>query len=256
MDTIHFLGYVFPSSIKINLKDMPSIEWNEPAKNIQESYQIAVIDSKVDITCSTNRYDESKLFDQYMRAYDLVRAAIDIFAFANGYGLTVILDSEIKPDGTPSSLFFEDPSLPPLVTAFNLDPANMDSSSYNSMFRMIVGEPPVFMALNDLIVAITMPHHAPVNCGRAMDGIRYLIAPGVDRKQGWLQMRQSLNVDQSYLSHVTNTSTRPRHGDRTYIPGSVIRPVVQRSWIIMNRFLEFRKGGNRPLPISKFPLLS
>jgi hypothetical protein len=255
LDTIHFLGQVFPGAVKISLKDMPLIEWKEPP-NVAESYQIAVVDSKIDVTCVTNRYSEEKLFDQYMRAYDLVRAAVDIFAFTHGYGLMVVLNEQIKPDGTKADLFFEDKALPPLATAFNLDPKNTDSSSYGVMFNMIISEPASFMALNDLIMAITVPHFAPVNCARAIEGVRHLIAPGVDRKQGWKVMRQNLNVQQSYLTQVTDTSTAPRHGDRTYIPGSVVQPIIKRSWIIMNRFLEFRKRGNQPLPIVDFPLLS
>jgi hypothetical protein len=112
------------------------------------------------------------------------------------------------------------------------------------------------MALNDLIISVTLPHHAAVNCARAIDGIRNLMVPaGGDRKQSWLLMRQNLNVAESYLTFLTNVSIAPRHGDRTHIPGSVVTETVERSWIIMDRFLEFRKRGNCPLPIDRFPLL-
>jgi transposase-like protein len=37
---------------------------------------------------------------------------------------------------------------------------------------------------------------------------------------------------------ISDTSTSPRHGDRTPIPRATIEEVLQKSWVIMNRFLE------------------
>jgi hypothetical protein len=34
-----------------------------------------------------------------------------------------------------------------------------------------------------------------------------------------------------------------------------IHGTIKRSWIVMNRFLEFKKRGDEALPLSDFPLL-
>jgi hypothetical protein len=189
-----------------------------------------------------------------MRAIDLARAAIDIFCFANGWGLTVWIDTFIKPDGAEQFLLAQMPQLAPLCTAFNLAPSG---GKIEDVWRIVVGEPAIFMALNDLIAGITWPHYAPVNCARAIEGIRNMITPlGTDRKQGWPLMRANLNIEQGYLSFITDQSTGPRHGDRAFIPGTEVNKTVERSWIVMDRFLEFRKRGNQPLPLVEFPMLT
>jgi hypothetical protein len=68
-------------------------------------------------------------------------------------------------------------------------------------------------------------------------------------------MRDSLNIDQPYLEFITEHSKGPRHGDVKGSTFSATRETIKRSWIVMNRFLEFRKRGNRPLSLSEFPLL-
>jgi hypothetical protein len=58
----------------------------------------------------------------------------------------------------------------------------------------------------------------------------------------------------------TNTRTTiataakgPRHGDVTTTTFSANRETIRRSWIVMNRFLEFKKRGNQRLSLSEFP---
>jgi len=68
-------------------------------------------------------------------------------------------------------------------------------------------------------------------------------------------MRDNLNVSQQFLEFITDHSIGPRHGDVLDIPFSIINELIRRSWIVMNRFLEFKKRGDQKLPSSDFPLL-
>jgi hypothetical protein len=112
------------------------------------------------------------------------------------------------------------------------------------------------MALNDLIVSITLPHQASVNCARDVEGLRVLMVPATDRKQAWPIFQTNLNIDRAYREFVTDVSTGPRHGDRTWIPGTTVTEATKRAWIILNRFLEYRKRANQALPLADFPLLT
>jgi len=132
-------------------------------------------------------------------------------------------------------------------------PPNPD---FDKVLNTVLTEPSVFMALNDLITAISLPHHSSVTCARAIERLRHLVAPGTPRKDSWESLRQNLNIDRKYLEFVTVHSTGPRHGDPEHIPGTITTEVTQRAWKIMNRFLEFRKRGNVPLQLSEFPLLT
>ena len=125
------------------------------------------------------------------------------------------------------------------------------------MWDLVVTDPALFQALDDLIVSITLPHHSTVNCARAIEGLRHLIAaPDATVSQAWEQMRNALQLDRSFLQLITDTSAAPRHGNRIHISGSITTEIVRRSWLIMDRFLEYRKRGNTPLPATDFPTLT
>lgn len=79
---------------------------------------------------------------------------------------------------------------------------------------------------------------------------------GQEKKQGWSAMRQNLNIDVGYLSFITDESKGPRHGNRTGIKQTAFREVIRRSWSIMDRFLEYKKRGDKQLPLADFPLLT
>jgi hypothetical protein len=255
MPSLHFLGHVLPPIFKLQIKGLPEIQYQEQSMTIK--FKIAVTDSEVDVQVDIDPYDHGSQFSMiYTRAFDLTRAAVDCWSFANGKGLTVFIDRFIDANGNESTIAPEAVNVGTFFTAFNLHPNYTGPDNYEAMVKLFVVEPGAFMALNDLILAITMPHHAPVNCARAVEGLRTLMVPkGTDRKQAWPLMRNNLNVEADYVLFVTDLSKAPRHGDRTFIDGTKVNETVARSWIIMNRFLEFRKRGNLPLPLADFPLL-
>jgi hypothetical protein len=101
---------------------------------------------------------------------------------------------------------------------------------------MVLQNPTLFMALNELILAITLPHVSSVNCARAMERLKHLIAPqGATDKEAWRKMRDTLRIDESYLKYITRYSVGPRHGSPVHVPGTVTTEVTRRAWIIMNR---------------------
>jgi hypothetical protein len=252
--TVTFIGRVLPSTVNFSFTKIPSVQWEDTEQAVKMSFAIAIQNSSILIVCELDRYSDSYLGHLHMRALDLARGVIDLACFATGYGATVILDSFIKPDGAESLLRFEDTRLASLCTAFRLGPA--PNPDLDMVLKIVLTEPPLFMALNDLIVSITLPHHASINCARALGGIRNMIAPNLPVKQSWEALRNTLNLSRDYLELITDTSAAPRHGDRAHIPGPVVMEISKRSWIIMDRFLEFRKRGNQPLPAIEFPVLS
>ncbi|MFZ0632431.1 MAG: hypothetical protein WA399_14170 [Acidobacteriaceae bacterium] len=254
--TVFFLGRVLreTDALKITIRDLPSAHWEEVSIGLVMDFSVKIENSKVAVECQVNRYQPTDLPYLHVRAFDLARAAVDILAFSRGWGLTVWIDSFTDPSGVETPLLCQMPQLAALCTAFDLTPG---TGNTDDVWRLVVSEPALFMALNDLIASIALPHHAPVNCARAIDGIlRMMIPAGSDPKKSWPFMHQNLNVDRKYLEYITDQSTGPRHGDRSHIPGPDVNITVERSWNVMNRFLEFRKRGNQPLPLAVFPLLA
>jgi hypothetical protein len=250
MPTVHFLGKVFPEALQMSVDHTPIIKWEEAEIGLTMEFSCHIVKSRIDVECKLNRFTVEDFVPIYMRALDLCRASVDVVAFAKGWGLTVYLDTFVDPNGMESVIVFKDDRLPPLCTALTL------TEGFDKIHNLVLGEPALFMALNDLIVAITLPHVAPVNCARAMERLRHLIAsPGSSDKNAWQQMRAALQIDERYLRFITKHSADARHGRPVRIPGAVTNEVIRRGWIIMNRYFEYRKREQSSLPENDFPLL-
>lgn len=250
MPVIHLLGQVLPEPVKISVGHGPTIKWESPDIALVMEFKNHIKDSKIDVECTLNRWGHDTLVPVYMRALDLCRASVDVVAFSIGYGLSVQLHTLVDPSGKTSDIVFSDPALPPLCTAYSL------SAGFDEVHSMVLSEPTLFMAFNDLIAAITLPHKAPVNCARAMDRLKHLITPSNQNKDkaAWEAMRSALRIDETYLKFITDSSTAPRHGRPDHVSGAITTEVTVRAWTVMNRYLEYRKSGG-VLP-SALPVLT
>jgi len=251
MAKISFLGKVLPDVFLVT-SSLPTVTFNSPDTGVKVQLDIKILDSAITIDCEIDNYKPSDLVYIYIRAFDLVRAAVNIFAFAKGTGFTVIIDKCIDDKGAVTSYVPIDNSLTSLCTAIDIN----SPTGYDEAFKLIGLDPNLFMALDDLIVSITLPHHSAVNCARAIEGIRQMIEPDNSGKPKWDKMHSALKTTKKYVDLITDSSKFPRHGNRIRIEGDVTQEIVKRSWIIMNRFLEYRKRGNTPLPELEFPILT
>ncbi len=253
MPKVTFFGKVLPEAIKISMQ-APELTWKWQQANLDLVFRVRIDNSVVTVECETQKYETAYLAEFHKRASDLARASANLAAFASGQGIIVMLDRFVDPDGRDSSMIFPDPSLPPLCTAFGLEPARQ--ADFAAIFNKVLAEPALFIALNDLIAAITIHHCAPVNCGRVIESIRRMIAPTLDGSAAWQAMHQALNVSRPYQEWISKQSTGPRHADPAFVPGTTLGEIIRRTWAIMNRFLEYRKRGNQPLTAPDFPELN
>lgn len=161
MPTIHFIGRVVPSSLDITISDLPKVDYRSAKSGLEAHVVLTINNSSVDVACSTNRYTSDDLELIHKVAFDLARAAVDVIAFSTGYALTVVFDKFIDPGGVESLFFVSNPSVAPLCTAYL--PTSKDSpSSLGAITSIVFREPPLFMALDDLIGAISL-HHLSFN---------------------------------------------------------------------------------------------
>jgi hypothetical protein len=257
MPIVRFVGRVLPFVVKVSFTDVPEATWEETGIGITMKFRIRVEQSIVNVECEVNEYREDYLPMFHMRAFDLARACVDVAVFNTGFGLTVAFDTFIRPDGVPTALFFTNPALPEICTASKMNPQTQeDREELGKILRIVMQEPPLFMALNDLTQAISIPHHGPTNAGRILDGLRKIVAPDLEPRNGWPIFRDIVRADEQYLALIMEHAKNTRHGDRTYIDGETTMEIVKRAWTIMNRFLEYRKSGNLPLSPEIFPTLN
>jgi hypothetical protein len=233
-----------------------SVRWEEdigdPVKLILDA-SISINKAIIEIVCESNLFGTDN-YDGHvdMKANYLAKSVINCYGFAKGMYLRAVLESVVKPNGTKYNIQADRANLEPLATAFHTD--SDGSIDINQVLPTILKNPAVFMALKDIVEAIPA-YESLVNCARSIEGIRQAMAPTSDRKVGWKMLRDNLNLSQDFLGFVTDSSIRPRHGDPLDIPFSVINESIRRSWMVMNRFLEFKKRGDQNLPLSEFPFL-
>jgi len=258
MKKISFLGKIFPSGFPVTFPPLTFQNVNV------ESGVINIINVKIEsnavrIDCEINKYTHSDLVFIHKRVFDTVKSAINIWAFATGIGYSLIIDEVIDEYGVKTWFAPHDERLSKLCTVLDKN----EGIGYD-LLNIVCCDPRVFIALDELITSITVPHVMSVNFARAVEGIRQIIQPNkiVRNKKGeeqeeaqWGEMHKALNTSVSYVKLITDNSKKWRHGNRVFIGGEITTEVGIRSWIIMNRFLEYLKRGKIPLPIHEFPLL-
>jgi hypothetical protein len=257
MPTIHFLGKIVPSNhLSATMWELPEIQYRLLDLDLQGGVKVRVQGSTVDVKCVMNRYDLDLRRQVRKLAYDLARTAVNLVCFSTGLHLSVFFDSFIDPDGNQTPYVIHDRSLAALCTSYVLGETGT-STALDSVLQFVLADPQVFLALDDLITATGHHHLLTINSARAIEGLRHAMCGFIaEKSQQWTVFRANLNLSKDYLQLITDSSTSGRHGEGKFIPGNVTEEIMKRSWTIMNRFLEFKKRGSLPLPVSEFPLLS
>ena len=175
-----------------------------------------------------------------------------------GVGFTVTWDTIKRPDGVSEPIAKYNPELGALCKSYKFPPQHsIDSKEFMRVVNIVTAEPNLMGAMMDVADTLANFHQTPTNCGRALDGIKKSIAPGLEPGAGWGVLQSLLRISKPYREYITKRSTDPRHGDRTVdIPPNEISEILRRTWKILDRYIEFRKRGGQPLPENEFPELT
>lgn len=75
--------------------------------------------------------------------------------------------------------------------------------NYNTLYQIVLSDPQLFIALNDLIACLIYPHHSSINSARVIERIKNLIAPSdATPIVAWSCLREKLNVEECYLNQL------------------------------------------------------
>jgi hypothetical protein len=257
MPTVHFLGKIIPSNhYKTTMRDLPGVKYRSQESDLECEATPEIQDSEIDVRCIVNRFDSDVREQVHKLAYDVARATVNFVCFSTGLHLSVNFDEFIGPDGQRSAFIIHHPNLAALCTSYSLGAVG-PATDLGTVMQYVLSDPRVFLALDDLITATGHHHLLTVNSARAIEGLRHAMGGSIaDRNKQWELFRTNLNLSKNYLALITDSSTSGRHGEGKFIPGEVTEKIIDRSWIIMNRFFEFKKRKDQPLPLSEFPLLS
>jgi hypothetical protein len=259
MDTIIFRGRVItpkdtPLTFTTDFRADAIYEAGTPLDGLEAQFEFSIINSLVEIRCHVNRISDTDYEALLLSAFELTRSSVDLMAFSTGHGMTLILDKAFYPDGRELDIYHDDPSLPPLCTAYRINESN---GNINDVLLIVTLDRQVMLALNDLTSTMEVPMRIPANCFRAIEAIKQAISRAGRPPKRYSLLRDALNVDDTYINPVEEESKGPRHGDYHRPPVVPLSDaeIRQRAWRVMNRFLEFRKRGNLPLTSPEFDLL-
>jgi hypothetical protein len=257
MPTIHFLGKIAPSGYRTSITNLPGINFKSAEIGVEFDLAIQVHDSIIDVECKGERLEEPDIFNHAFKVvYDMARTSVNMMSFATGITFSVVLDELIHTDGTRRPFAIQHLHLAQLCTAYSTEPPH-ETNGFMEIMKIVMAEPALFLALDQLITATSVHHLMAVNSARAIEGLRHAMASaGMSRNQEWELFRTNLNVDEKYLRLITDHSISGRHGEGTFVAGNITSEIIIRAWTIMDRFLEYRKRGNLALPIADFPLLT
>jgi hypothetical protein len=244
---VAFKGRVLPEFSRITINHPYTVRATLSETGSSAEFSIAFQESQIHIDCTIG--GSWDLWGLHRRALDLTQTIIDLICFARGMHLTVLLDTAVQ-DGIERPMMSSSPDLAEFCTSYSID------NGFDEVLSLVVKEAPFFVALNDLNAALANYHLSPTNFGRVVEAIRVMIA-GEDAAtpEAWRRMRTALNLDMEYLKLVTDTSAPKRHGNHPRIEADVVSQISERAWRVTDRFIAYRRGGNRDLPESEYPLL-
>jgi hypothetical protein len=259
MPIVRFIGTCHPGSA-ITIRGLPKMGFT--FGHIRGLIGVDVFGGTATITFELETFDFEKdhvLLNSY--AHYTVKTFVDVIEFQCGMPVSVnITQAHYPGEILPTMLKMTNPGLEGICTVCRVsnNPNDAEVSrddSFLDLLQMVMNDWNLRFALDALTYSLDFPEMAAVNCARTIEHIRHMVAPGKDRKSGWRIMQNTLNIGQNYLESVSQTSVGPRHGD--FSPDLLHSDVRRKTWIVMNRYLEFRKrGGTGALPLSVFPLLT
>ena len=245
-----FVGQIIPPLP--GLKSHNAFDWLDDDEPNPLTVAVLIEDSVVRVECSGADYrNERKVQRMTLRAYDTSQAIVDVVSFALGSPHIVHFHTIQFPDEQPKNLTRITHDLIPLVTSFALDTENL-----KDVLMIVLTERNLLHAMRDMIDGLMSPRKIVPHCAKAVETLRNLLAPNLKPEQAWGTLQNTLRADKPYIKKITDESRAPRHGDHQLIVRERSLEVAKRTWILMDRYLQFRKRGSQPLPAAEFPLLT
>jgi hypothetical protein len=144
------------------------------------------------------------------------------------------------------------PGLPTFAEAIQLA-----GLTINDWVNLCVGNPQIRAGLRDIRLGMQTPGEAAVHCFRAIERIRQSFSnKGGDRKETWERLRDSLNINRSWLDTYTAHATAVRHGELVELGLEERNKCFAQAATVIIRFAAYVRDGRRALPTTPFPLLT
>lgn len=205
METVKVMGKVLPAFYPLTIPFTPKIAYKMDYLGIDLECETAITNSDVVATCQVSRWESDVLSGIVRYVYEWATAQVNLFAFATGRAFTLYLDHAELPDGSQTSIAIENPGLASLATACRTTVTgdNLELELHDAI-NVVLGEPTLMLALNDLCTSIHAGSTTLADCARAVEGVRTALweksgQTAITRNPEWAYMQSQLNLSQAYL---------------------------------------------------------
>ena len=253
MPTVTFKGKIYPAWLKLDINQPITMGWINQTTNFRGEVVITLSQGEITCQCETNQFDPNDIAPVWKEAFELSAAVVNLATFATGTATVLVFDTITYPSGQTDPLKMADAALGQLCTTISVTGPSMMEA-----LHLAVREPQIHYALHDLNEAMFFPNRQNINCARVVETIRNLIHPtGKNDSRGaaWEKMQGVLNLSPDYVKLISKGSEAHRHGNYEPFHGATVSEIMQRTWKIMDRFLQYRKRNSQPLTAPDFPLL-
>lgn len=256
MYQVRFIGRVVSESLHISVQNGPTIDYDIHEINVHISCKISINQSKIEVTCNCDQYQDGWLPWFYHYAMDFASAEVDLIGFCLGNAFDVVFEEVVDINKKCLRLSYDAPYLLGLCKSFSMG-ASPNPRFEKLLNNVLYSDPNIFLALSELRMSLRYPAQTLHACQRAIERIRNSISSNDNNeKRAWKALRDSLQIDRSYLDYICNASKAHRHGHLEYVDSATMTELRKRSWIVMDRFLEYKLRGSVALPLSDFPRLA
>ncbi len=240
-------GRVLPEVLALDVQHVPTFTMEATDDAPAAKFAIEVREGRFLVDVEVERFNGHVANALLVPATDLVRVLVEVVGFSDGVPYSVMVDHVLQPDGQRQKVVFADRRMAARCTAFSKDDVGRVVSMAASDLRLA-------RALSDLMMSLSIPHYSPISCGRVAEAILNLLT-GSKGPAAWAEMRSVLRVDEAYLKLLTEHSKKPRHGDRVRVEAAVTTELLGRAWTLLNRYVAYRLGDDKPLDPLNFPVL-
>ena len=251
MATYIFAGKVFPERADVNIQISP-IEVQIKEAGLQFQARISIGASQVSVVVDTEEeVSELSTLRNYIEWY--VGVAVNALGYLGGRGYDVEITSVVGSSGTPWHVFGV--GVPALERSKSERPVN-----FSGLWNLLMSDEravPLERALANLREAIRAPHDTALFCHRAIESLRQMFgdASDDDTKPSWKRMGASLRVERSWIGPLIEPGQQLRHGEPRFSSGAERETFMLLTWKVIDRFIEYARGGYKPLPEAGYPLL-
>ena len=226
-----FFGKVLPERACVGLQTDNSgpIPFTVHSSQANYSVQISIALSQVSaVVNSENEIQDTATLKNEVEYH--VRFLVDLIGFTQAYGYDVEITSMVNPSG---KLRIFGVGFDPLTEAVGERPLQL-----GELLNVANKSPEFRTAIADLREAIRMPWDTGFFAYRAIEKIRQAFHEPEDKnaKKSWERLRESLDIEQSWIEDIKKFSDLQRHGAAKGMSWEERLDVMKRAWKIVDKF--------------------